>query len=181
MKSFTLLQRLLRALAIALVALVIGLAGAGGSYALWNASAATNSATIASGSAALTTTPLSGAPVTLFPGSTSYQTSVITNSGTVPIALTAKSLAVSSAATSFSNSLVVSVGVVTSTSSCNAAFVGVWTGTIGALPATSLATIVPTVSAVIICVTVMLPLAASAASQMTTSPSFVLTIGGTQS
>lgn len=180
MRSLTLLQRLLRALAIGGLALGISFAGAGGTYALWNANAVASTSTIASGSAAITTTPLTGASVALFPGSTSYQTAVITNSGTVPLALQAQSLVLTSVSTDFATAIRVSVGVVATAAACNSTFTPVWTGAIGSLPVTSLAATVPTIATATICIAVLLPALASATTQITTVATFALTIGGVQ-
>ncbi|MBF4591075.1 TasA family protein [Curtobacterium sp. VKM Ac-1395] len=73
------------ALAVAVVASVLG---TGGTYALWNASANTNSSVVRSGTATLTVSPLSPMYQTAIgPGSSTTGTFTVRNTGTVPLSM----------------------------------------------------------------------------------------------
>jgi predicted ribosomally synthesized peptide with SipW-like signal peptide len=73
------------ALAVAVVASVLG---AGGTYALWNASASTKGAAVHSGTATLAVSPLPPMYQTVLgPGSSTTGTFTVRNTGTVPLSM----------------------------------------------------------------------------------------------
>ncbi|OIH94441.1 TasA family protein [Curtobacterium sp. MCBA15_001] len=76
------------AVVVLLVAVLVSLLGTGGTYALWNASASTKGATVKSGTATLTVSPLSAmySPA-LGPGSSTVGSFTVRNSGTVPLSV----------------------------------------------------------------------------------------------
>lgn len=67
---------------------LVALLGSGGTYALWNASASTQGATIRSGTAALSVSALSTTRTpALGPGTSTTGTFTVRNSGTVPLSI----------------------------------------------------------------------------------------------
>jgi hypothetical protein len=173
-------SRVLAAFVTVSIALCVGLATTGGTYALWNKRTAVPVSTISSGSAALAMTPVTTASTKLYPGATSYETSTLTNAGDVSMALSANSLLETGTPSTFSAALVYSIGVVSSAAECTTGFTGI-SARLGALSPTSLGVSVPRAGTAILCVATTLPATAPAASMVAASPTFTLTIGGTQS
>ncbi|GAA3881517.1 hypothetical protein GCM10022381_24720 [Leifsonia kafniensis] len=169
--------------ALALFAAVcLATVAAGGSYAYLNSTAQLSGpVTLTAGTASLTVdATLAGlSTTTLYPGTTSYGTATITNTGVVPLIVTAAGAGGSSAPT-LDSGVTLTIGVVSATGGCVAGFTG-WTGTLaqaGAVPLGTFGIVGPTKTQVL-CVAVTLPTNAPSTSQgLSTSLSFA--INGTQ-
>ncbi|KQS14625.1 hypothetical protein ASG04_01910 [Curtobacterium sp. Leaf183] len=73
---------------ILVLGVLLSLLGTGGTYALWNASASTNGATVKSGTATVSVGPLSAMrSPTLGPGSSTVGSFTVRNTGTVPLSM----------------------------------------------------------------------------------------------
>ncbi|MFS0865863.1 hypothetical protein AB3M83_00830 [Microbacterium sp. 179-B 1A2 NHS] len=105
------------ALGAALVT-VLGILGGGGTFALWNSSAAAGAqATITAGTAQLALTGQAPAATGLYPGRTVYAVTTVSNTGSVPLAL---SLTATGAATEFTRALLITAAPTTSAADCTA-------------------------------------------------------------
>lgn len=163
-------------------AVIIGVLGAGGTYALWNSSAPLPAATLKSGTATLAVSaPLSMATDPLYPGRTVYGTATVANTGDVPLVLSVSALAGPGTPDAFSQSLTVGVGVVDSAATCAAGtFTPTWTGTFAAATAGTLSSTATLGGSRIVCVSVSMSGSASAAALGKPAATFSLTLTGTQ-
>ncbi|MEO6199892.1 MAG: hypothetical protein ABIX44_01885 [Cryobacterium sp.] len=154
---------------------------AGGTYALLNSSATAGSgATITSGTAALTVSPL-GLSTTLYPGLTIYAPVTVTNSGQVPLSTRIAGLTAPTASTIFAQSLSVGVGVAASAAACQAGSVtSTWSGTFASNSPASIGPALPVGGSVILCVALTLPIGASSAAQGQSATSFGVRLDGDQ-
>ena len=169
----------------------MGMAAAGGTFALWNSTATIATAsTVKSGSASLSVSALSGTGTNLYPGVTSYQTATVTNTSPIysaesaipSLALSLKSLTLTSASNTFATALTVSIAVVPLTANCAAGFTPAWTGAFGAVPSSSPSlnkTLVGNGSTAVLCVAVTLPSGVAGASQIAAAPTYSVVIDGT--
>jgi hypothetical protein len=131
------LRGILKALATVTAALAIGVLATGGTYALWNKSAAIATATITAGTAGLAvTTPLSMPATVIYPGITIYGTFAVKNTGDVSMLLNVKSLALPP--TALGSALTVSAGVVSTTGACATGVSLPWSGTAASVAAVNL-------------------------------------------
>lgn len=172
---------LLRGACTVILAIVLGLFGAGGTYALWNVSATLPGATIVAGTAALLVPPTVSLPATpLTPGGSTFVSFTVVNSGNVSLGLQLQAL-VGPTPSAFSQSLTIGVGVVASAGQCSAGtFVPTWSGTFASATPGSIGT-TPLASAgsALVCLSVTLnPTAPNGAQGL--SASFGLTIAGVQ-
>ncbi|CAD5994917.1 hypothetical protein [Agreia sp. COWG] len=160
-------------------------AGTSGTQALLRASAPTSnqSVVISAGTADLSLSTLSLDTSSLYPGLTVVGTVTVSNTGSVPLSLGVSGLSMpsGSSANALSQSLIVGVRPVSSTSPCTAATASpTWTGSASSAPAGSIGSRLDTSSPTVLCVSVTLPLNAPAASQGQSATGIQLRISGTQ-
>ena len=177
------IRSLVKSAAAVLMAVCIATAAASGTYALWNSSATVGSAaTVRAGTAGLAiTSPLAISATGMYPGLTRYGSMTIQNTGDLALAARVASLTGPATPSTFSQSLVVGVGVAATAAACTAGSVTpVWTGTFASASA---ATVVPSLAkgqSAILCVSIALPITAAQGGQGGTAP-LSLTIDGVQS
>lgn len=163
-------------------ATLLATAAVGGTYALLNSRAAAGPAvTIQAGSAALSLTSRLAIPSTaLYPGAINVGTVDVRNDGTVSLALRLAGLTPPTAATRFSEALIVGVSAVSTVQECTSNLTPTIAGTFADPPAEELGlTLAPGFSA-LLCVSVMLSAVAPSGSQSQTATSFGLLIDGRQ-
>ena len=116
----------LRSLAFTIVAgsaaVVIAILGAGGTYALWNASASVPSgATLTAGTATIAITSALALPTTaLYPGASVYGPATIKNTGDASLRITVTELARQTTDSTFASALTLKVGPAASSAECSA-------------------------------------------------------------
>lgn len=164
-------------------AIVLAVTAAGGSYAYLSQSAVAAPATaVTSGTATLAVTSALTLPATkMYPGSTLYGTATVANTGDVPLALRVTGLTPPATSTDFTRSLVVTVGVATTTAQCTSGTTPVaWTGTFASATTASLGSSLALSASGILCVAVTLPPTAPSGSQSQSGVSVAVLIDGTQ-
>lgn len=164
-------------------AVCVAVLATGGTYALLNSTTSVPGASIRSGAAALALAPVSGRSLTtaaLYPGLTIYGAYTATNTGDLPLALTVQALTGLDPASEFSDALVVAVGVVADSASCQTGYPATWTGTRASAAAGSLGTVLATGATAILCLSVALPVNVPDGMQGSPSQAFSITVGGTQ-
>lgn len=165
-----------------LAALAVGVTGAGGTYALWNASEQLPSATVRSGTAELAVASGLAMPAEpLYPDHTVYGTATIVNTGDVDLTPAVTGLTSSGVPDDFSRSLAVGAGVVSSVGACAAGtFTPTWTGTIGTVSAGALGGSIPIGASRIVCVSVTMSPVAPIGALGQPAAAFSLALTGTQ-
>ena len=166
-RSVFLVRTVLTAAASLLLALLLAVFGAGGTYALWSASAAASTAvTISSGNAALTVGALALPTTALYPGLTVYAPVTAQNTGTVPLALRVTGLAPATGSAALSGALTVGVAAAVSAAACAAGVAPTWKNTSGGTFPVVLATpaVAPGAS-VVLCVSLEMSGAAPTTAQ----------------
>ena len=174
-----------RALSLAVVAVLVAVGmivttAPGGTDARLDARAALPAATITAGTATLAVSTLSLSTAPLYPGLTIAAAVTVTNTGDVPLMLSASAIAPSTA-TSLSSQLVVGAATVPTASSCTSTTAPVWSRALtnpatGPLNATLAAR-----ASTPLCVLVSLPTSAPQASQSQSAPDVQLVVSGVQS
>ena len=173
-----------RATATLVVVGAMGLAvfAAGGTYALLNSSTSIGSAaSITSGTAALTVSPLTMSTAVLYPGLTTYGAATVTNTGDVPLSVRITGLTSPTATTPLSESLTIGVGVAASSADCTSgAVTPSWTGTFAAATTATIGPPLAAGSSATLCVSAEMPLDAAAGSQSQSAANFGILIDGIQ-
>lgn len=168
---------------------ILSIAGAGGTSAfLTSGAAAVPDTVITSGTAALTLSSLSMPTTPLYPGLTLYGAVTATNNGNVPVSIRVSDLAVptGTVTNALYQALVVGVGATAgSDASSNAACAagGVtpgWTGTSASRAPGPIGVTLAVGATRVLCVSLGLPLTASAGSQGLGAPDLAVTLIGTQ-
>ncbi len=158
-----------------LVAVALATVAAGGTYAMWNQSAAiTSGATIRSGTAELAVTSALVMPSTrLYPGLSIHAPVSLQNTGNVPLQLRVSSLVAPSAASTFSQSIVIGFALAPSSAACSAGSIApTWTGTFASHSSTAFGAPIAAGSAAVLCVSVALPTTAPNGGQNQTAANF---------
>lgn len=97
---------------------VLGILAGGGTFALWNSAAAAGSqATLTAGTAQLSISGTAPTATGLYPGRTVYALTTVSNTGTVPLAL---SVTTAAASTDFTRALLVSADPNATAADCTA-------------------------------------------------------------
>ena len=160
---------------------ILATSAVGSTYALFNSSISTLSATITSGTATMTVSTLTLPPVALYPGLVLAAPVTVTNTGNVPLAVTLSSLVAPTATLTLSDSLTIGLAVVASTAACTSGVNPTWTGTFAAAaPSASVGPTVATAQSQTLCVLVALSANAPSTSQATTASSFAVVLTGVQ-
>ena len=171
------------AMALAL-AVVLAVAAAGGTYALWNTQQGVGGGVITTGSAALTVTGATALPTTgLYPGQTTTGELAVTNIGTVPLRLRLDGLATPAttaggSAAVFATALRISLWPKTGTTCAVPPAHPAWSGRVGA-PATDLGLTLHPGTTQAFCLAVTLPPEAPSGAQGG-SAALDLSLGGVQ-
>lgn len=162
-------------------AIVLGVLAGGGTFAVWATSAsAAAPATVQSGSASLTVTPLTLAATDLYPGKTVFAATTVRNTGSTPLALAVQSAAATAGPSAFTSALAVSTSTGSSAADCAAGrATATTTSTLGAAPVSLGATLAPGAT-VTVCLGVGLPGSAPAAAAGAASTPLTFTLSGTQ-
>lgn len=175
---------LLTASLVLVAGVLVSLLGTGGTYALWNASAATKGGTVKSGTATLTVSPLSAmnAPA-IGPGSSTVGSFTVRNSGSVPLSIRVMTTATKVSYASATDTVVLGaqtlkLASVATTSACRAGLGGA-SGPLASFDTGSGYYTLPVGASGIACVEVVLGADApqSVAGAVT---DFTLTVTGTQ-
>jgi hypothetical protein len=163
------------------VAVIIAVAGAGGTFAFLNSGTQSAGATVVSGSATMAvTSPLSLPTTALYPGVTISGSGTVKNTGTVPLRLRFAGLTQSTSVNAFTSALTIGAAIGSSPSSCATGFSPSWTATFAAVAPQEIAvTLAPGASAVV-CVSVSLPNAAPATANGQSAAGFALLVDGRQ-
>ncbi|SDK60885.1 hypothetical protein SAMN05216282_108139 [Cryobacterium psychrotolerans] len=174
-----------RATATLVVVGAMGLAvlAAGGTYALLNSSTSIGSAaSITSGTAALTVSPLTMSTAVLYPGLTTYGAATVTNTGDVPLSVRITGLTSPTATTPFSQSLTIGGGIVASPAACSSGtFTPGWAGPFPSATTAVVGSVLAAGSSATFCVSVTMALTAAPGSQGQSATNFGILIDGIQS
>ncbi|MBC7724374.1 MAG: hypothetical protein H7146_06435 [Burkholderiaceae bacterium] len=173
---------LLRSSAALVLSVGLATVAAGGSYAFWNSSEATGSASLQAGTAAITVAaPAAMSSHVLYPGATVFLPVAVRNTGDVALKLRVAGIVAPAAATTTSAVLVVGASIAPSAAACTAGTVTrAWTGTFSDAPAGSLNSTLAIGSTAVLCLSVALPLTAPTGGQNLTIPGFGVLIDGMQ-
>jgi hypothetical protein len=160
------------------VAIILAVLGAGGSYAYLNASApVASTSSITSGTATLTVSTLTLPTSLLYPGATISAPVTVTNTGDVPLALRIAGFTPPTPATTLSASL--SIGLFVGV--CPAVPAPTWSALLSSTPVvTSLGKTLPIGGSTVLCVSVTLPLSAPATTLGQSATNFGIVIDGIQ-
>lgn len=164
-------------------AIVLGVLAGGGTFAVWTvaAPAAAATTTLRAGSAGLTAGALNLSAAGLYPGRTLYASTTVTNSGTAPLALTLDPVKGPAAPTTFTASLVVSVGKTVSSADCTAGRVTPTVTTpVGAAAGSDLQLTLAPGASTILCIGIGMPQTAPAAAAGAAASALAITVSGTQ-
>ncbi|GAA0992970.1 hypothetical protein GCM10009563_08190 [Subtercola frigoramans] len=155
--------------------------GAGGTYALFNSSAAASTkVSVVAGTASISvTSPLALPAVVLYPGGTIRGPVTVSNTGNTPVALRVTALSGPSPANVFSQALTVGVGAGTAAACAAGTVTPTWSGTFASATAAPIGSLVPIGGSAELCVSVALAAAAPNAAQDLLS-GFTLTLDGRQ-
>lgn len=161
--------------------IVGGVVAGGGTYALWSTAAPVGTDTVLrAGSADLTATDPRLAATGLYPGRTVYGSTVVSNTGTTPLALTLDSVSAPTGS-AFTAALVVTVGISASAADCTAGRVApTATTTVAAGTVSDLRVALAPGASQRLCIGLGLPAAAPAAAAGAAASALTLTISGTQ-
>jgi predicted ribosomally synthesized peptide with SipW-like signal peptide len=178
------ISRIIKTTALLTAAIVAGVLASGGTFAYLNSSVALPTATIHAGTATLAT---SGSPLSLtgfYPGDLESAAFTVTNTGTVPLALTVASLTPPTANV-VSQNLALRVDITATASACTSGSglpaTPTWQGTFASWAAGSLASTLAVGASATVCLSATLSNATPASAQGLSSNSFGVTIGGVQS
>lgn len=183
------LRSLALSIAAGCLAVVIAVGAAGGTYALWNASAPVpTSATLTAGTATVAITSALVLPTTrLYPGLTIYGPATIRNTGNATLRLTLTELARQTADSAFASALILTVGPAASAAACSAGTMTtelsmefVSSPRISSTSAVSLGVILAPGESSVICVGVGLPATAAASAQGQSATTFTMQLAGVQ-
>ena len=115
-------RRLTRATLAVAAGLVLALLATGGTYAYLSRSTTTGGATVTAGTAGFTVATGAAVSLTgLYPGSASYGSYTLTNTGDVPLALSVSSLTVTSTPAALASAVVLDLAVQPAGTTCSAA------------------------------------------------------------
>ncbi|MDJ0338572.1 hypothetical protein [Cryobacterium sp. PH31-O1] len=172
-------RSLVLAAASALLAVILATTAAGGTYALLNASTSTRPATMTSGTATMTVSPLALPAVALYPGLVIAAPVTVTNTGDVPLTVTVSSLIAPTVTSNFSGSLVIGLAAVANAASCTSGVSPTWTGTFAVAPPGPVGAPIAKAQSQTLCVSVALSVNAPDSSQTSSAANFsVVLIGG---
>ena len=173
-------RALVLAAASTLLAVVLATTAASGTYALLNSSAATSSATIASGTATMTVSALALPAVLLYPGLVIAAPVTVTNTGDVPLAVTRSSLLAPAVSSTLSDSLTIGLAVVDSSAACTSAVIPSTSGTFASAPSTAVGLTLAKAQSRTVCVLIALPAGAPSVSQSSSAANFSVVLTGVQ-
>jgi hypothetical protein len=165
-------------------AVVVALGASSGTYALWNQSQTLAPLALSAGTASLVvTTPLVLPATPLYPGLTVFGFETVSNTGTVPLTMTA-SLTAPASGNDYSNSLTIALATASTAANCALGIVtSAWSSGTFATPLVSAfgSALAASSTGTIVCVSVALAAGAPASAQALAANNFGITVIGAQS